>query len=149
MEQAAFEETGAAANTVPYELNEKELLHRNNGNSFFTVYGYTPMMYMANCTHKNCYGCNKRSEVLYLKDRLGNRFPVVNACDVCTNVIYNFLPTNLIGEGSLLRLGALGHRLDFTIESRQEALDIFTQYETWSRVEGGTSTKGHFRRGVE
>lgn len=148
--QMAYDRLGISANTVPYELNEKELRHRDMKHSFFTVYGYTPLMYMANCTHKNACGCDHVSTITYLKDRYGNPFPVVNACEICTNVLYNYLPTNLLTEPSVDSFHALGKRLDFTIESVEQAEEIFKQFETASLTSSGKMfTKGHFHRGVE
>ncbi|MCR4999958.1 MAG: U32 family peptidase [Lachnospiraceae bacterium] len=146
----AYQQLGIGITTIPYELNAKELKHRKNGGSFLTIYGYTPLMYMANCTHKNCMGCDHKPAQMYLRDRYGNDFPLMNACEICTNVLYNCLPTSLIGETDAKQLPVLGHRLDFTIESEEEVHQILEQYEKGSREGNEASfTKGHFRRGVE
>ena len=44
--------------TVPYELNEREIGKRDNTNSEMVVYGYLPMMVSAQCVQKNLNGCN-------------------------------------------------------------------------------------------
>ena len=148
--QDAFGASGIAANTIPYELNRGELQHRKNENSFFTVYGYTPLMYMANCTHKNCQGCDHVPGRMILRDRYGNPFTMVNSCEICTNILYNYLPTNLIGEADASTLRALGDRLDFTLESAKDVEVILKQYETKSRDNTTQAyTKGHYGRGVE
>ena len=51
-------EKGILGDTVPLELNAKELAHRNNKNSELIVYGYTPNMngnraYMNSCLSKS------------------------------------------------------------------------------------------------
>ncbi|MBQ1472307.1 MAG: U32 family peptidase, partial [Lachnospiraceae bacterium] len=148
--QDALTASGIAANTIPYELNRGELQHRKNENSFFTVYGYTPLMYMANCTHKNCQGCDHVPGRMILRDRYGNPFTMVNSCEICTNILYNYLPTNLIGEADASALRALGDRLDFTLESAKDVEVILKQYETKSRDNATQAyTKGHYGRGVE
>lgn len=148
--EEAYRANGIVLNTMPYELNGKELRHRGNANSFFTIYGYTPLMYMANCTHKNCVGCDHTPTKTILKDRFGNPFTVINACEICTNILYNHLPTNLIGEADAHVLQAFGDRLDFTLESAKEVAGILQQYEQKSRGDSKeTYTKGHYGRGVE
>ncbi len=146
----AYFASGVSANTIPYELNRGELMHRENENSFFTVYGYTPLMYMANCTHKNCHGCDHVPGRMILRDRYGNPFTMANSCEICTNILYNYLPTNLIGEIDAAALHALGDRLDFTLENAKETEAVLKQYELKSRDHAGlTYTKGHYGRGVE
>lgn len=46
-------------NTVPLELNEKELRHRENAGSEVIVYGRLPLMHSAQCVRKNTTGCNR------------------------------------------------------------------------------------------
>ena len=40
-------------NTVPLELNEGEIRHRDNRDSEMLIYGYLPLMISAQCVHKN------------------------------------------------------------------------------------------------
>lgn len=49
-------------NTVPLELNEGEIRHRDNRDSEMLIYGYLPLMISAQCVHKNLYGCNHKEE---------------------------------------------------------------------------------------
>ena len=57
-------------NTVPLELNEKELRHRENAGSEVIVYGRLPLMHSAQCVRKNTTGCNRQEDRLVLKDPL-------------------------------------------------------------------------------
>ena len=50
--KSAFFEHGVSGDTVPLELNSKEIMHRNNIGSQMIVYGYYPLMTTANCVHK-------------------------------------------------------------------------------------------------
>ena len=87
---------------------------------------------------------------MILRDRYGNPFTMVNSCEICTNILYNYLPTNLIGEADASALRALGDRLDFTLENAKETEAVLKQYEIKSRDHAGlTYTKGHYGRGVE
>ena len=94
--QQAYETKGISVFSAPVELNRKELSHRNLQSCYLTVYGRLPLMYTANCQHKNSVGCDERSETLYLKDRYQKEFPVRNICSSCVNVIYNSLPTKQV-----------------------------------------------------
>ena len=42
--QLFWDEQGVCRNTVPLELNQKEISYRNNSNSEIMIYGYVPMM---------------------------------------------------------------------------------------------------------
>ena len=61
-------------NTVPLELNEGEIRHRDNRDSEMLIYGYLSLMISAQCVHKNLYGCNHKEEGVTLKDRYDKEF---------------------------------------------------------------------------
>lgn len=119
-------------NTVPLELNEKELCHRENTGSEMVVYGRLPLMHSAQCVRKNTTGCNRSEDRLVLKDRYDKAFPVVCYCDPwktgntkqtdpCYNIIYNSLPYGLVREADKVKeLGVSAVRLSFTIENREQ-----------------------------
>jgi putative protease len=152
-------------NTIPLELNEKELRHRDNRNSEMLIYGYLPLMVSAQCVRKNRYGCNRQEEILTLKDRYEKEFPVACCChpwklkttdetDPCYNIIYNSIPFGLLTEKNQVEaLGVSSLRLAFTLESAQEAVQILQDFCKVYQ-EGGNPpkreyTKGHFKRGAE
>ena len=152
-------------NTVPLELNEKELRHRENAGSEMIVYGRLPLMHSAQCVRKNTSGCNGQEERLVLKDRYDKEFPVVCYCrpwkmgntkaaESCYNIIYNSLPYGLLKEADRVKeLGVSSVRLAFTIESREETeriVEDFVAAYHGSRVSHEYEfTKGHFKRGAE
>ena len=160
-----WEEQGVLRNTVPLELNEKELRHRRNRGSEMLIYGRLPLMLSAQCVRKNTIGCNHQEETVWLKDRYEKEFPAVCCCDPwktgntkgkgpCYNIIYNSLPYGLPGEADKVRnLGVSCVRLSFTIESAREAgkiLKDFTVAYSGGRISGNYEfTKGHFTRGAE
>ena len=74
--KSAFFEHGVSGDTVPLELNSREIMHRNNIGSQMIVYGYYPLMTTANCVHKNTKGCDKKQKLIYLKDRYNKSFAV-------------------------------------------------------------------------
>lgn len=155
----SFEQRGYRRNCAPLELNEKELSHRCNDNSFMLVYGRIPLMITANCQHGNSVGCDKKQVISYLQDRYKERFPVKNICPFCYNEIYNSKIYNVISELERIeRLGFAGYRLDFTLENGKETARVLEEF--WAtlhgtendRIQQGNSaivTKGHFKRGVE
>ncbi|WP_373696917.1 peptidase U32 family protein [Agathobacter rectalis] len=61
--KSAFFEHGVSGDTVPLELNSREIMHRNNIGSQMIVYGYYPLMTTANCVHKNTKGCDKKQKL--------------------------------------------------------------------------------------
>lgn len=160
-----WEKQGVLRNTVPLELNEKELRHRQNKGSEMLIYGRLPLMLSAQCVRKNTIGCNRQEEKVWLKDRYEKEFPAVCCCDPwktgntkgkgpCYNIIYNSLPYGLCGEADKVRnLGVSYVRLSFTIESAREAgkiLKDFTVAYSGGRISGNYEfTKGHFKRGAE
>ncbi len=152
-----WQELGVKGTTAPLELNQKELARRDNRNSELILYGRSPMMISSQCLKKNLDRCAKKKSLLLLRDRKGMEFPVRCDCDNCCNIIYNSLPTNLLGEWETIRkMGFSGFRLQFTVESGREAADTaraFAEVLKEGRLPGNLAgseyTKGHFKRGVE
>lgn len=141
--KSAFFEHGVSGDTVPLELNSREIMHRNNIGSQIIVYGYYPIMTTANCVNKNTKGCDKKQKLIYLKDRYNKSFAVCNNCKECYNTIYNSLPTMLIKNISKLKeAGIRSFRYSFTIETPKQIKavmdDKIAEY-----------TNGHYKRGVE
>ena len=119
--KSAFFEHGVSGDTVPLELNSREIMHRNNIGSQMIVYGYYPLMTTANCVHKNTKGCDKKQKLIYLKDRYNKSFAVCNNCKECYNTIYNSLPTMLTKNISKLKeAGIRSFRYSFTIETPKQ-----------------------------
>ena len=141
--KSAFFEHGVSGDTVPLELNSREIMHRNNIGSQMIVYGYYPLMTTANCVHKNTKGCDKKQELIYLKDRYNKAFAVCNNCRECYNTIYNSLPTMLTKNiGKLKDAGIRSFRYSFTIETPKQIKAVMED----KAVE---YTNGHYKRGVE
>lgn len=160
-----WREEGVMRNTVPFELNEGELRHRDNRDSEMSVYGYIPLMVSAQCVQKNLYGCRKEESGAWLKDRYGKEFYASCECrpwktentkehTPCYNIIYNSIPYGLLGEAKQIKeLGIDKIRLSFTMEKTEEALkicrDFVNAYGKGRKVSPGEYTKGHFKRGAE
>lgn len=141
--KSVFFEHGVSGDTVPLELNSKEIMHRNNIGSQMIVYGYYPLMTTANCVHKNTKGCDKKQKLIYLKDRYNKSFAVCNNCKECYNTIYNSLPTMLIKNISKLKeAGIRSFRYSFTIESPKQIKAVMDD-------KVAEYTNGHYKRGVE
>lgn len=144
--------------TVPLELNKKELKARENQGSEMIVYGYLPMMTSVQCIAKSILGCKKEKALLYLKDRRGAYFPVKNHCGECYNTIYNSRPLQLYSVAEeLVKMGITNFRLNFTIESQLEAEQMLKLWCQGIRsgfvrndlLEKTEFTYGHYKRGVE
>lgn len=145
----AFLSCGIGGDTVPLELNRKEIRRRINTDSEMIIYGCLPLMTSAQCVCRNISGCKKTSGIHYLKDRYGISFPVKNYCNECYNVIYNSRPLCLFSEAEEIKSFGIGSfRLAFTTESAEEALQILEIYEQHLPFEM-EFTYGHYKRGVE
>ncbi len=131
------------------------------------IYGRIPMMVTANCAAKTMGNCVKyapdvkKSDVLWLRDRLGKSFPVLLNCRHCFNIVYNSVPLSLHREiGKWADRAIL--RLQFTVESGEETaacLDFFLKQlhnaassgrisEDSGKPPFGEYTTGHEKRGV-
>ena len=141
--KSVFFEHGVSGDTVPLELNSREIMHRNNIGSQMIVYGYYPLMTTANCVHKNTKGCDKKQKLIYLKDRYNKSFAVCNNCKECYNTIYNSLPTMLTKNISKLKeAGIRSFRYSFTIDTPKQIKAVMDD-------KVAEYTNGHYKRGVE
>lgn len=147
---------GITRDTMPLEYNRRELLQRGCKGSEAVVYGYLPLMVTAQCLVKNTAGCKKTPGVWKLKDRKNAEFPVKNHCAICTNMIYNSVPLDLIAIGNeIMELEPASCRLAFTVESKKETKQILTAAEQVFLQKNKQvpvikdGTRGHFKRGVE
>lgn len=151
-----FYRLGMMQDTIPVELNRKEILRRENSRSEMIIYGRLPLMITAQCIHKNTLGCMHQPKVLNLKDRYSVHFPVKNFCSECYNIIYNSLPVCLFKEDvTVKKIAPAAVRLSFTTETEEEAEQILTIYGDIYKNGGILGqlpmecTNGHFKRGVE
>lgn len=144
--------------TVPLELNRREIFERENDGSEAVIYGYLPLMTSAQCVHANTKVCDKDKTVTYLKDRYGKYFPVKNNCSECYNTVYNTTPMILFGSHEELReAGIFTYRLSFTVENEAQIREILHICEVaflsgrknFKEMLCGEYTNGHYKRGVE
>lgn len=146
--------------SVPLELNRREIRFRENTDSEMCVYGYLPMMVSAQCVQKNYERCSKKNAVWTIRDRYKKEFHVACNCEFCYNTIYNTLPMSLLREADeVKRLGIRQYRLNFTMEDAGRTEQIAREFAA-VYVEGREpdpslqllqmeTTRGHFGRGVE
>lgn len=85
---------------LPLELSKRELKSIYRDNSFIFAYGKIPMMQTANCVRKTNFKCTPKEgkRFSYIIDRKNASFPVYRNCDICSNTIYNSVPTCLYDE---------------------------------------------------
>ena len=135
---------GVTMDTLPYECSSRELRERGCGESECVVYGYQTLMLSAQCLVKTTTGCTHEPGIRYLKDRRGVLFPVKNDCLICTGMIFNSVPLDLVSlSGRTEALSPASIRYMFTVESGEET----------RRILGGqlpdAVTRGHFRKGAQ
>ncbi len=161
--------------TIPLELNENEINEIADDNSELIIYGLLPVMYSAQCVYKNTTGGCKRADYLRQKDVSGRnqviagglsltdekgfKFPTLQICQDCYNIIYNSSVLNLLHRfDAVSKTGAGRLRLNFTGESASETrlvLDCLErvmnggEYLLPEEMMGLKFTNGHFYRGVE
>lgn len=142
--------------TLPVELNERDIRELPPDGMILPVYGRQTMMISANCLQNTLRGCDRKPHRFTMTDRMGNRLPAVNCCRYCMNTIYNALPLSLADASEAIRtMGLAAARLDFTLESPEEVLDITDLFYRRMILHENTDdnvpafTRGHFRRGVQ
>ena len=146
----AYHELNISLDTMPLELNGREIARRSNADTEMIVYGYYPLMTSAQCVHRNSSKCDKCKQITYLKDRYNKLFPVKNMCNECYNVIYKALPTMLFNDIARLKESKIHNlRLMFTVEDAAETREILSYFENPSLKRRGEFTNGHYKRGVE
>lgn len=156
MAQSFYRSMGITEDTAPYELNAKEMSHRDNSMSEMVIYGYQPLMISAQCVKKNFAKCTGRSEILSLRDRYHKNFKVMCVCDFCYNIIYNSIPLGIFKEADLIHsLNFKGLRMSFTLEDKEEVGQLLKEFhevyfeQKQPVLSGDRFTKGHLKRGVE
>lgn len=140
--------------TIPYELNAKEIQKRDNHRSDMLIYGRVPMMISEQCVKQNLDSCTKSQSSLILKDKIQAKFPVQCCCNTCYNVIYNSVPLSLLQDLDFIKkLDCGSWRMAFTTENQKETKTVLQAMSL--AVSGKTSklnwpvTRGHFKRSVE
>ena len=142
---------------LPVELNFRELCELGAKNGILIAYGRLPMMISAQCVTKTTKGICKGKTGVYeqLTDRMNNVFPIKRYCKVCYNKIYNCKPISLLTmTNEINQLSPAGIRLDFTIETLEEAREISEKFiNVFVKGNLGESeladfTRGHFKRGI-
>ena len=146
----AYHELNISLDTMPLELNGREIARRSNADTEMIVYGYYPLMTSAQCVHRNSSKCDKCKQITYLRDRYNKLFPVKNMCNECYNVIYNTLPTMLLNDIAGIKESKIHNlRLMFTVEDAAATREILSYFENPSLQRRGEFTNGHYKRGVE
>lgn len=148
-----LKENGVTKVTYPLELTQHELSDMENP-GILTVYGHIPFMTTAQCVHKTFLGCDKKTEVLTLKDRYKKDFYVKNYCNYCYNIIRNGVPLSLMGvEKTIEQIPHSGIRLLFSMESPKECQDILDGFAAMDEKKEqelfSEFTRGHIKKGVE
>ena len=113
-------------------------------------------MITAQCLALHTAGCRQKPGLLWLEDRKKIRFPVKRECGICSNVIYNSVPLDLLScSEDIQKLEPASCRLAFTVEDagqvRQAAAaarSCILEGKRGREPMPGT-TRGHFKRGVE
>lgn len=145
-----FYEHGISRDTIPLELNKKEVLRRDNRCSEMVVYGRAPLMVSAGCVHKNTSGCDKCMQLTNLTDRYHVTFPVRNVCEECYNILYNSTPLCLWKEKDTLnRIKCSAYRICFTVEDASQTEHVLRLLFGEEIPFLENYTNGHWKRGVE
>lgn len=141
--------------TVPYELSEWEMSDGERSGSELLLYGYVPAMITANCIHNTYNKCIKNTKLLYLRDKMGFNFPVLNRCGFCENLIFNSAPICLINKGFTPKETFNSYRIVFLNESIDEIENVLALYEKNVLNKDVKArdltlfTKQHYKKGVE
>lgn len=151
-----YRQWGCQEITLPVELTQKELYERGCAGAELIVYGRIPMMVSAQCLKKTTGVCDRRSDQIWIRDRMGNRMPVKNQCTYCYNTIYNSKPLSLLDRReAVARLNPDSIRLEMTTETKKQAKEILRQFVAVYQKQQGMGenlkefTRGNFNRKVD
>lgn len=153
---------GAKRVTLSYELNKKQIedlidTYNKENDGYpsleMIVYGKAPLLFTKYCPLKKMNQCGICKTKKYeLKDSHG-KFPIFSHKD-CTTTILNGKTLNLLDEISTLK-GIEAFRLNFTIESKEEVLDIINKALDKLKNKSSicvfkkeTDTRGHFNKEI-
>ena len=153
---------GAKRVTLSYELNKKQIddliqayKKENDGLPALEmiVYGKAPLLFTKYCAMKKMGECDVcKTKTYELKDEHGS-FPVLSHKD-CSMTILNGKNLNLLDEISNIH-GVEAFRLNFTVESEEEVIDIIKKAK--AKLDGSgsnsvfdqsTDTRGHFNKEI-
>lgn len=155
-----LQENGIRTVTFSEELRKDEL--PNAAGSVLTVYGRSVAMVSEQCPRRtlgicgsgNAEGKAGRNVTGLLTDGEREHFPTKSVCKYCHSLIYNSHIMSLLSvmhEVPIARLS--GIRTDFTLESGEETEAVLQKLS--DALDGqvvktdGTTTQGHWNRGVE
>ncbi len=169
-----WKEQGADKICLSVENNLQEISKMADRDCEMVVYGYLPLMVTQQCPIGNFAGgkqsglyCKERfrEELYFLRDRKGEKFPLMTDCERCVCSILNGKPLFTLKFYDEILDNAVGSvRLQFTKEGPARVERIVKAYsemtkdtancsaETKSLLQQMSekgSTKGHFFRGVE
>jgi len=147
---------------LSYELNKKQIddliqayKKENDGLPALEmiVYGKAPLLFTKYCAMKKMGECDVcKTKTYELKDEHGS-FPVLSHKD-CSMTILNGKNLNLLDEISNIH-GVEAFRLNFTVESEEEVIDIIKKAK--AKLDGSgsnsvfdqsTDTRGHFNKEI-
>lgn len=139
---------------LPRELSINELQALSGEPVCMTLYEYQPVMITANCTKRTTTGCDRKNSIRKIRDDKGNVFYEQSFCEHCYNVIYNGIPFHLFekyNEPVFSSLHRRGYTIRFTIETKEDVLNVLSAYRSAVRGEAlqtKQKTNGHLYRGV-
>ena len=134
---------------IPKELNINELKLLGNEDSELCIYEYQQVMITANCIKKSKGCCNKKREIVRIKDDRSNIFYAYSNCDECINIIYNGVPFLCFDKDDIIdNCRTAFYRMNFTVEDDKTISAILNYYYKGVKPDI-TFTTGHMFRGVE
>lgn len=136
---------------LPLELSKHELLELDLSDAYMNVYGKIPLMHTANCVLKTAFGCEKDKGKPFIKifDRTNTAFSVLRNCDVCSNTIFNSVPTVLLSEAQSVDFPSERFFISLTDEGKNETENILNLYFGNKGEMPSKYTKAYWKRGVE
>lgn len=169
-----WQEQGADNVCLSVENNLQEIRAMADSSCEMVVYGYLPLMTTQQCPIGNFAGekhsgqyCKKRwnQDLYFLRDRKGEKFPLMTDCERCVCSILNGKPLFALKFYDEVLDNAVGSvRLNFTKEGPARVERIVRAYAEMTKdtvhcsaetrallqqMSEKGSTKGHFFRGVE
>ena len=171
---AFWKQQGADEVCLSVEANLKEINQMGDKDCEMVVYGYLPLMKTQQCPIGNFVGgkqgrffCSEKdnTELYFLRDRKGLKFPLMTDCERCMCTVLNSKPLfTLKFYDEILESVTGSVRLEFTKEGAGRGARVAKAYAEMTRdphkistetrnlleeMKEKGNTKGHFFRGVE
>ncbi len=143
---------GASKTLLSIELNESKLSDMAADESIVNIYGRVSVMIMDYCPinmnkQNGCQTCRRcRNNEYVLEDKLGRKFPLVYAGNDRIQMLSRKPISLLSKQQQLMDLGIANYHLRFTLETKEQVLEVLTHAHAKSNELSFDTNTGSFHK---